>query len=163
MQVHAPIRFQDEYGECVRLDSLWVASSTSKKTLTKAQQHTLVRLADWVVSDVVQYTRARRQRKRRRMIELITAVQRVMNYTVSKEPVFRIPRAAYPDAVISGTNRAQRWKLPRPIQEHFVCSIPPGQDIVAEDHSRSPARKAFSTRRLHHMRLSSSTYGSNQA
>jgi hypothetical protein len=35
---------------------------------TKAQQQTLVRLADWVVSDVVEYARARRQRERRRFL-----------------------------------------------------------------------------------------------
>ena len=61
----------------------------------------IVRLADWVVSDIVQYARARRQRERRRMIELISIVQRHMNDTVSEENVFGILRAAYPDAVIT--------------------------------------------------------------
>jgi hypothetical protein len=97
----APIRLQDESGECIGLGSLSVTSSTSQETLPKAQQQTLVRLADWVVFDVVQYSRASRQREHRRMIELISTVRRDMNDTVAKEPVLGILRAAYPDAVIT--------------------------------------------------------------
>jgi signal transduction histidine kinase/ActR/RegA family two-component response regulator len=97
----APLRLQDESGECVALGSLCVASSTSEETLTKAQQQTLVRLADWVVSDIVQYARARRQRERRRLTELISTVQRDMDDANSEEPILRILRIAYPDTLIA--------------------------------------------------------------
>lgn len=43
----APLRLQNESGECVALGSLCVASRTSQEPLTRLQQQTLARLADW--------------------------------------------------------------------------------------------------------------------
>lgn len=96
-----PLRMQHESGECVGLGSLCVASATSKDPLTKPQQQTLARLADWVVADMVLCARAKRQRERHRMSELIAEVERDDEDLVSEEPVLRIMRAAYPDATAS--------------------------------------------------------------
>jgi signal transduction histidine kinase/CheY-like chemotaxis protein len=97
----APLRLQNESGDCVALGSLCVASSTSQEPLTKQQQNTLARLADWVVSDIIQCARARRQRDRRRMAEFLATAQREMETTASEEPVLQILRKTYPQAVIS--------------------------------------------------------------
>ncbi|KAK2616407.1 hypothetical protein QQS21_000648 [Conoideocrella luteorostrata] len=97
----APLRLQHESGDCVSLGSLCVASGTSQEPLTRLQQQTLARLADWVVSDIIQCARARRQRERRQMSDFISAVQLEMGTVVSEEPVFRILKATYENAVIS--------------------------------------------------------------
>ncbi|KAJ5678345.1 histidine kinase HHK3 [Penicillium maclennaniae] len=97
----APLRLQNEFGECVGLGSLCVASSTSEEPLTKEQQQALVRLADWVVSDLVQCARARRQRERRQMSELISMAQKETEDVVSEEPVLRILKNTFPDANVS--------------------------------------------------------------
>jgi signal transduction histidine kinase/CheY-like chemotaxis protein len=104
----APLRLQNESGDCVGIGSLCVASRTSQEPLSKSQQHTLARLADWVVSDIVQCARARRQRERRWMTELISIAQEEID-SVSpeesilfpEEPVLRILKITYPDAVIN--------------------------------------------------------------
>ncbi|KAJ5674150.1 histidine kinase HHK3 [Penicillium macrosclerotiorum] len=95
-----PLRIQTESGESVSLGSLCVASSKSEQPISKTQHQTLVQLGDWVISDLVQCTRARRQRERRRMSELITVVQKTANDTGSAEPVLDILRTVYPDAII---------------------------------------------------------------
>ncbi|KAJ5938564.1 histidine kinase HHK3 [Penicillium verhagenii] len=97
----APLRLQTENGDSVGLGSLCVASSKIEEPLNKSQHQALVRLADWVVSDLVQCARARRQRDRRRMSELLSMVQRETDDTVSEEPVLGILRTIYPDAIIS--------------------------------------------------------------
>lgn len=97
----APLRLQHESGETVCLGSLCVASSKPQDPLTRTQQTTLVRLADWIVHDIVQVTRARRQRERRRMAELIAAVQEETNSAVSEEPVIQALQTVYPDAVVN--------------------------------------------------------------
>ncbi|RSM03821.1 hypothetical protein CEP52_007205 [Fusarium oligoseptatum] len=96
-----PLRMQHESGECVGLGSLCVASATSRDPLTKPQQQTLARLADWIVADIVLCARAKRQRERQRMAELIAEIERDDDDAVSEEPVLKIMRAAYPDATIS--------------------------------------------------------------
>ncbi|KAF4978850.1 hypothetical protein FZEAL_4832 [Fusarium zealandicum] len=96
-----PLRVQNETGECVGLGSLCVASRTSQPPLAKPQQQTLARLADWVVADIIQCARARRQRERHRMSELIAEAQRDTKDAESEEPVLRIMRIAYPEAVIN--------------------------------------------------------------
>lgn len=97
----APLRLQHKSGECVNLGSLCVASSTKEKPLTRSQQLTLVRLADWIVSDIVKCARARRQRERQRMTELIATAQDETNEFASEKPVLSILRIIYPDAVIN--------------------------------------------------------------
>ncbi|KAK7431566.1 hypothetical protein QQZ08_001784 [Neonectria magnoliae] len=100
----APLRLQHESGNCVGLGSLCVTSSTSQGPLTKTQQHTLAHLADWVVSDMVQCARLRRQRERRRMTELIATAQAETANGDSDEPVLGILSTTYPDAVVSLTS-----------------------------------------------------------
>ncbi|RAK82146.1 hybrid sensor histidine kinase/response regulator [Aspergillus fijiensis CBS 313.89] len=95
-----PLRLQHESGVTVGLGSLCVASSTAEDPLTKDQQQALVRLADWVVSDLVQCTRARRQRERQRMSDLLTTARMELEKGVSADPVFRILKTIYPKAVI---------------------------------------------------------------
>ncbi|KAJ5489318.1 hypothetical protein N7539_004208 [Penicillium diatomitis] len=97
-----PLRFKTESGPTVSLGSLCVASGQSREPLTKAQHQTLVRLGDWVVSDLVQWTRARRQRDRLRMSALLNSAQnRIdMNKTVSVEPIMEILRQVYPDTTV---------------------------------------------------------------
>ncbi|OPB41145.1 histidine kinase HHK3 [Trichoderma guizhouense] len=97
----APLRLQNESGDCVSLGSLCVTSRTKQEPLTKSQQQTLARLADWVVADIVQCARARRQRDRRRMSELISSAQAEAEKTSSEEPILRILRATYPDAAVN--------------------------------------------------------------
>ena len=96
-----PLRLQNESGDCVGLGTLCVASSTSQEPLSKIQQQTLTRLADCVVSDIIQCARARRQRERHRMSELVSTAQREIDAEASEEPIFRILKTTYPDAVIS--------------------------------------------------------------
>ncbi|KAL7905448.1 histidine kinase HHK3 [Trichoderma velutinum] len=97
----APLRLQNESGDCVSLGSLCVTSRTSQEPLTKSQQQTLARLADWVVADIIQCARARRQRERRRMSELISSAQAEADKTDSEEPILRILRTTYPDAAVN--------------------------------------------------------------
>ena len=97
----APLRLQYKPGECVNLGSLCVASTTKEEPLTKTQQMTLVRLADWIVSDIVKCGRAKRQHERQRMNELIATAEHETNDTVSEKPVLSILRMMYPDAIIS--------------------------------------------------------------
>ncbi|KAK8143219.1 hypothetical protein G3M48_007536 [Beauveria asiatica] len=95
-----PLRMQHESGECIGLGTICVASTTSQPPLSQQQQQTLTRLADWVVSDIVQCTRARRQRERRRLAELIESVGNIHDDRDSHESVLNILRLAYPNEVI---------------------------------------------------------------
>ncbi|KAJ5972555.1 histidine kinase HHK3 [Penicillium vulpinum] len=96
-----PLRLQHESGECVSLGSLCVASSKGEEPLTKSQQMTLVRLADWIVSDIVKCASAVRQRERQRMNDLIAMIQDESDDLVPEKPVLKILRIMYPDADIS--------------------------------------------------------------
>lgn len=97
----APLRLQNESGDSVGFGSLCVASTKSEEPLTKTQHQALVRLADWVISDLVQCARVRRQRERRQMAELLSTAQRKIDDAVSEEPVLGILRTTYPSAVIN--------------------------------------------------------------
>ncbi|KAL7917325.1 histidine kinase [Trichoderma austrokoningii] len=96
-----PLRMQHESGESIGLGSLCVASATSQLPLSKQQQQTLARLADWIVADIVQCTRARRQRERHRLAELIATVENASDNRDSQDSVLEILRTAYPDESIS--------------------------------------------------------------
>ncbi|KAG5952422.1 hypothetical protein E4U53_000904 [Claviceps sorghi] len=96
-----PLRLQDDSGDTFCLGSLCVCSKTRKQPLTRLQQQTLARLADWVVSDIVQCARARRQRERRQMLELITAAQLEADELMSQEPILNILKATYGSTAIS--------------------------------------------------------------
>lgn len=97
----APLRLQSDNGDTVCLGSICVASHTRREPLTRAQQTTIARLADWIVSDIVQLTRARRQKERRRMVDMLAAAQEETDAAVSEEPITRMLQAAYPGAEIS--------------------------------------------------------------
>ncbi|KAF4449504.1 hypothetical protein F53441_7239 [Fusarium austroafricanum] len=96
-----PLRMQHESGECVGLGSLCVASATDQEPLSKQQQLALARLADWIVHDIIQCARARRQRERARFVGLIAAVQQEPESDDGQEPILRILREAFPDESIS--------------------------------------------------------------
>ncbi|KAG5655406.1 hypothetical protein KAF25_000655 [Fusarium avenaceum] len=96
-----PLRMQHESGECVGLGSICVASSTPQPPLSKSQQLALARLGDWVVSDIIQCARAKRQRERHRLVELIAALERDPEGDHIQEPVLRILHEAYPSESIS--------------------------------------------------------------
>lgn len=96
----APLRLQNESGQTACLGSICVASPTPQAPLARAQQTALARLADWVVSDLVHLTRARRQRVRRRMVDLLATAQVETADAHSEEPIVRILEEIYPDAVI---------------------------------------------------------------
>lgn len=97
----APVRLQIEAGERVNIGSVTVSSTTVQEPLTKLQQQTLARLADWVAADIVQSARARRQRERRRISELLSVAQSEADNTGLEEPVLRILRTTYPDSTIN--------------------------------------------------------------
>lgn len=96
-----PLRLQNENGDTVCLGSICVASTTQREPLTRAQQTTMARLADWIVSDIVQLTRARRQRERRRMVDMLATAQEETDDAVSEEPVTRMLQTTYPGALVS--------------------------------------------------------------
>ncbi|KAH6643135.1 histidine kinase HHK3 [Boeremia exigua] len=97
----APLRLQNETGDTVCLGTICVASPSRRQPLTKAQQTTLARLADWIVADIVQLTRARRQRERRRMVDMLAAAHAETDNTVSEEYITRLLQKVYPGAVVS--------------------------------------------------------------
>ncbi|PVI03583.1 putative histidine kinase-like protein HHK3p [Periconia macrospinosa] len=97
-----PLRFETEFGEHVCFGSLCVASNEKQEPLSRSQQTALVRLADWVVTDIVHSARARRQRERRRMQELLNNAnelcQRMENV---EEIVLDVLKEIYPEVTIS--------------------------------------------------------------
>lgn len=95
-----PLRMQHDSGESIGLGSICVASATSQPPLSQQQQQTLTRLADWVVADIVQCTRARRQRERRRLAELIASVENSGDGQDCHESVLKILQIAYPTEVV---------------------------------------------------------------
>ncbi|KAM0341704.1 hypothetical protein ACHAPU_009952 [Fusarium lateritium] len=97
-----PLRMQHESGESVGLGTLCVASATPQAPLSKLQQQALARLADWIVADIVQCARARRQRERHRFAELIATLQQEPEDDDDVlEPILQTLRQAYPDDSIS--------------------------------------------------------------
>ncbi|CAG7564465.1 unnamed protein product [Fusarium equiseti] len=96
-----PLRMQHESGESVGLGSLCVTSATSQPPLSKHQQLALARLGDWIVADIVQCARARRQRERHRLNELIATLQREPEGDDVQEPILRVLRQAYPDESVT--------------------------------------------------------------
>ncbi|KAH7325637.1 histidine kinase HHK3 [Stachybotrys elegans] len=97
----APLRLQNEAGVCVSLGSFCVASKVVREPLTKTQQQNILHLADWVVSDIVQCARARRQRQRRQMADLLAQVQAPANNDASEAQILGIMKVVYPEAQIA--------------------------------------------------------------
>lgn len=96
-----PLRLETDFGDCVALGSLCVASNNNADPLTRHQQVTLARFADWVVADIVQSARARRQRARRRMTDLMARAQREADELCSDKPIIKILEVIYPDAIVT--------------------------------------------------------------
>jgi signal transduction histidine kinase len=94
-----PLKFETEFGEHVAFGSLCVASNNPQAQLSKGVQQSLARLADWIVTDIVHSARARRQRERRRMLELISQAQQQCDDHVNMEEA--IPKML--QTVYSGT------------------------------------------------------------
>lgn len=96
-----PLRFETEFGQHVAFGSLCVASNSEQPPLTKAQQMSLARLADWVVADIVHSARSRRQRERRRMMELLAIAQKQIDTADDFEKIVcDMLREVYPGAEI---------------------------------------------------------------
>lgn len=85
-----PLRFDTEFGEHVAFGSLCVASNSPQEPLSPLVQQSLARLADWIVMDIVHSARARRQKERRRMLELLSEAQQQCDNHHNMEEV--IPR-----------------------------------------------------------------------
>ncbi|KAJ4301771.1 hypothetical protein N0V90_003865 [Kalmusia sp. IMI 367209] len=97
-----PLRFESEFGEHVAFGSLCVASNSEQPPLSKPQQISLARLADWIVADIVHSARAKRQRERRRMMELLSEAQDRSDHDDTIEDIVRdLLQQVYPEATIS--------------------------------------------------------------
>ncbi|KAK0391869.1 hypothetical protein NLU13_1367 [Sarocladium strictum] len=96
-----PLRMQHESGECVNLGSLCVASSTSQDPLSMNQQQVLARLGDWVVADIVQSCRTRRQRERHRLAGLVAKLQQDDKTTIDvEEAVIETLKSVYSNETV---------------------------------------------------------------
>ena len=97
-----PLRFETDYGATIALGSLCVASNLEQPPLTKSQLLSLAHLGDWIVADIIQSARGRRQRERRRMVELLSeAQQRIDGNDEFKEVVRNMLREVYPEVAIT--------------------------------------------------------------
>lgn len=96
-----PLRLETDFGDNVALGSLCVASNKNADPLTRHQQLTLARFSDWIVADIVQSARARRQRERRRMTDLIARAQREADELSSDKPIIKMIEVIYPDAIVN--------------------------------------------------------------
>lgn len=107
-----PLRFSTEFGEHVAFGSLCVASNSPQATLDKSQQQALARLADWIVADIVQSARLRRQRERRWMLELLAEAERQCSKGVKMEEYIpEMLQNKYPTATV-GVYRAPAGEVP---------------------------------------------------
>ncbi|XPS92171.1 hypothetical protein M3J09_001577 [Ascochyta lentis] len=97
----APLRFETEYGEHVAFGSLCVASNTVQEPLSKEQQRSLARLADWIVADIVHAHRSRRQRERRQMMDRLTQLQKQSDANQNlEEAVKDMLQEVYPGSLV---------------------------------------------------------------
>jgi signal transduction histidine kinase/CheY-like chemotaxis protein len=97
-----PLKFETEFGEHVAFGSLCVASNSAEALLSKSEQQSLVRLADWVVTDIVHSARIRRQQERRRMMELISSAQQQCdNHVNMEETIPELLREVYSGTTVS--------------------------------------------------------------
>jgi signal transduction histidine kinase/CheY-like chemotaxis protein len=97
----APLRFQTEFGEHVAFGSLCVASNEVQEPLSKEQQRSLARLADWIVADIVHAHRARRQRERRQMSDRLAQLVKLLEKDVDlEEAVKDMLHEVYPGSLI---------------------------------------------------------------
>lgn len=96
-----PLRFATEFGDHVSFGSLCVASNSPKASLDKLQQQALARLADWIVDDIIQSARLRRQKERRQMLELLAEAEKQCSKGVKMEEYIpEMLRTKYPTASV---------------------------------------------------------------
>ncbi|KAI8935226.1 hypothetical protein NX059_007815 [Plenodomus lindquistii] len=96
-----PLKFETDFGDHVVFGSLCVASNSEQEKLTIAQQRSLARLADWIVGDLVHYARARRQRERRQIMDLIAKAQKDCDGGVDMEDAIpKLLREVYPSTIV---------------------------------------------------------------
>ncbi|KAI9164118.1 histidine kinase HHK3 [Paramyrothecium foliicola] len=95
-----PLRLETEFGDSVALGSLCVASNTSQEPINKWQQSSLARLADWIVADIIQSARVRRQRERRHMSELLANLHKRIDDDVSEDAILDALKQVYPRAKV---------------------------------------------------------------
>ncbi|KAH9864060.1 hypothetical protein J1614_009993 [Plenodomus biglobosus] len=97
-----PLKFETEFGDHVVFGSLCVASNSEQERLTIAQQRSLARLADWVVADIVHSARSRRQRDRRRMLDVLAKAQKQCDDGENMEVAIpQLLREVYPSTTVS--------------------------------------------------------------
>jgi GAF domain-containing protein len=97
-----PLRFETEFGEHVAFGSLCVASNSPQEPLPALVQQSLARLADWIVTDIVHSARLRRQRERRRMLELLSrSQQQCEDHMDMEEAIPRMLEDVYPNTQVS--------------------------------------------------------------
>lgn len=97
----APLRFETEFNEHVAFGSLCVASNSEQEPLSIEQQRSLARLADWIVADIIHAHRVRRQRERRRMLDLLAQLQKQLDLDCDpKEAVEVMLHELYPSSVV---------------------------------------------------------------
>ncbi|KAJ4371573.1 hypothetical protein N0V83_004792 [Neocucurbitaria cava] len=97
----APLKFETEFGEQVAFGSLCVASNSVQEELSETQQTSLARFADWIVADIIHSAKARRQRERRRMQEVLDQAQKLCDEGVDMtEAIPKILQEYYPDTTV---------------------------------------------------------------
>jgi signal transduction histidine kinase len=97
----APLRFETEFGEHVAFGSLCVASNSVQEPLSKEQQRSLARLADWIVADIVHAHRARRQRERRQMLDRLHQMTKLLDKDINLELAVKdMLHEVYPGSLI---------------------------------------------------------------
>lgn len=97
-----PLRFETEFGDHVTFGSLCVASNSPQPELSKSQQSSLARLADWIVADIIHSARGRRQRERKRMQEALTELQILAERGVDMEKaVLETISLVYPGSTVA--------------------------------------------------------------
>ncbi|KAF3037764.1 hypothetical protein E8E12_000431 [Didymella heteroderae] len=97
----APLRFETEFGEHVAFGSLCVASNSVQEPLSKEQQRSLARLADWIVADIIHAHRAQRQRERRQMLDRLQQLTKLLDQDVNlEEAVKDMLHEVYPGSLV---------------------------------------------------------------
>jgi hypothetical protein len=85
--VGVPLRYQTEFEQHVAFGTLCVASNSPQEELSIDQQRALVRLADWIVADIVLSSKVRRQREQRRMADIAARLQSLCDTGAHMDPL----------------------------------------------------------------------------
>ncbi|PSN73363.1 hypothetical protein BS50DRAFT_582905 [Corynespora cassiicola Philippines] len=105
----APLRFETEFGDHVAFGSLCVASNAEQEQLSEEQQTSLAQLADWIVADIIQSARIRRQRDRRRLLELLGKAQESCDQDQNAEEfILEMLQDVYPSTTVNIQRSTER-------------------------------------------------------